>query len=251
MQIKKEELAKKLESLSKDLIVKLNEPVKDIANAIMFLSLYCGNNFAQIKEINLKFKDSSVIITKSEKSFDEKGQLCLIKSYDDSQSLEIIISKSYLKIEKKSENDFNYFIVEYFFDKNGSFVRKAKQKSMPLDREIQLEENSEGKANVGIYFSEIAERNENIEMTFFKIPDKNKVENIYYSYFANSEYKLFYKTPKQFSKIPTINAFGMSEVAELLSHQAEFTRFDDEKLFKDLIKALKSYYKSKEALPRS
>src|SRR5574344_227753 len=116
MQIKKNELAKKLEDLSKNLNGKLNEAVKDISNAIMFLSLYCGNNLVQIKEIDLKFKDLFPIITKAQ-NFDEKAQLFSINSYDVTQTLQIIISNSYLKIEKSSENNFNSYIVEYVSDK--------------------------------------------------------------------------------------------------------------------------------------
>lgn len=223
MRIDKEKLAKKLEDLSKEL--SLNEISKDVSNVIMFLSIYCGQNTVKVEEIELK----NILCQKFS-----------IDSYDNTQSLEIIISKSYIKIEKKSENGFNYYFVEYFFDKKGNFTRNAKQRSMPLDKELNIEEKSDGNLKSGIFYSEIEEKGDDINIISLKLPDKNKGENIYYCYSKNED-KIFYKLSEDFRKLPTIDVFGMAEVVNMLSIAG--IKFQDEELFNNLIKTSKKYYK--------
>jgi lipopolysaccharide export LptBFGC system permease protein LptF len=240
MQIKKEDLAKKLEDLSKSLNEKYRDIVKDLSNAIMFLSLYCGNKLATSEEIQIDLKKLLPNI-KNEKF--EKAQRFFIKSYDDTQSMEIIFSKSYIKIENKKDNDFYYYLVEYFLE-GKNFIRKVKQKSMPLDKELVLEEKSQGKEDKGIYYSEISEKNQNMNLVFVKMIDKNKVENIYYSYYTEPKYKLFLKVSKEYKEIPTINSFGVAELTKFLELQFEnkFIKFEDEELFNSLVKVSKEYY---------
>lgn len=242
MQINKEELASKLEQVSKNLNGKYNDIVKDISNAIMFLSLYCGNNTATNEKIKLNLKNSVPQITQSDK-YDEQAQRFFIKSYDDTQSMEIIFSQSYIKIENKKDNDFYYYLVEYIIDK-GNFTRNVKQKSTPIDKDLILEEKSQGVVNKGIYYSEITEKNQNMNLIFTKMIDKFKVENIYYSYYTDSKYKLFYKVPAEYKKIPAINSFGIGELTRFLELQVEnkFIKFDNEVLFNSLVKVSKNYY---------
>ncbi len=75
---------------------------------------------------------------------------------------------------------------------------------------------------------------------FLKLPDKNKVENIYYCYSKNGD-KIFYKLPEAFKRLPTIDFFGISEVVNMLS--VDGTKFQDEELFNSLVNTSKKYYK--------
>lgn len=241
MRISKQEFAKNLEEISKNFQNRCPEIIKDISNILIFLSIYCGNNSIKIENINLEIKKNEVKIIRNDKG--EKAQRFIVESYDQVQKLECIFSKYYIKVENKTDNDFSYYIVEYVFDSKGNFTRKAKQKSTPIDKELMLEESSEGDKINGIYYSEICEKNSNMNFLFIKILNENKMQNIYYSYHIDPNYKLFYKVPKKYTKIPCINKYGIDDLTNFISRTNDYVKFDDINLFNDLVKICRVYYK--------
>jgi hypothetical protein len=274
MQIKKEELAKKLEDLSEKFVGKLDQAVKDITDALMFLCLYGGQGEVKEEEVELIFnqlnspkyisigdkyrKDGLMkkdtvnqndTLSKDKKDSEnrtETAQTYFVESYDRTRNLTIITSPSYLKIEKKTEDDSDYYLVEYVLDNKGNFVRNVVQKSFPLGKELFLKEKSDGTLGGGIFSTEITEKNEEMAFNSFKLPGnkKDKREDVFYSYKAKPDHFFMCKASARFKNVPVVNSLGISDLAEILSSQFEekFTIFEDEIFFKSLAKASKEYY---------
>ena len=135
-----------------------------------------------------------------------------------------------------------YYLAEYVFDEETNFVRRAKQKSNPLGRELDFSEVSQGNFKRGVCYSKITETSQAMEVKFFKIPT-TKGEELYYSYFAKPDLFFQFKTPKFITTIPSITSIGMKALNELLERQfsEDFIRIEDQTLFKKLEEISKNF----------
>lgn len=254
MQIQKEKLIEKIESISNKLGKQVPILATDLTDVILFLSIYGGNapvsmeqiliktcGFNSPKEINNFNKDGQ---EKKVKREGEDATKYIAKSYDGSIELQFVVSKQYLKIEKTFDDSVNYYFCEYIFDGSGNFVRRAKQKSHPLEKQLEFFEESEGNLKRGVCFSTITENSQNLDVKFIKVLT-SKGEELYYSYKASPEFVFAFRVPKIISSVPSITSLGMKALNAILEMQCEnkFVKLD-EKLFKELSKSAREIYEA-------
>ena len=247
MEIERKKFEEKLEQLLKKFGNNIEILGKDISDAILFLNIYCGEQKVVANEVQLKFfgLQSPKVLkpqftrtgseAKVKREGNQNGTVYSIKSYDGSIKLFITLSKTYLKIEKIYDGGANYYLAEYIFDENSNFVRRAKQKSNPLGRELDFTEISQGNFKRGVCYSQITETSQAMEVKFFKIPT-SKGEELYYSYFSKPDLFFQFKTPKFITTIPSITSIGMKALNELLERQfsEDFVKIENQSLFKKL-----------------
>lgn len=252
MLIEKEKLIKKVEELSNKFAKSVPILSTDLNDVVLFLSIYGGNLPVLLEELTIKLSGTET--PKMVSGFNKDGTAkkvnrgghpatkYLSKSYDGSITLEIIFSKQYLKIERSYDGNSNHFLSEYFFNCDGSFVRKAKQKSCPLGKQLDFCEKSEGNLKRGVCFAKISEESQNLDVEFIKILT-SKGEEIYYSYKADPEFVFAFRVPKTITTIPSITSLGMKALSQILEMQFEkkFMKLD-EKLFEELQKSAKSIF---------
>lgn len=254
MEIEKKKFEEKLEQLLKKFGNNIEILGKDISDVILFLNIYGGDQKVVANEVQLKFfgLQSPKVLkgqytktgseAKVKREGNQKGTVYTIKSYDSSIQLSVTLSRTYLKIEKLYDGDLNYYLAEYVFDEETNFVRRAKQKSNPLGRELDFSEVSQGNFKRGVCYSKITESSQAMEVKFFKIPT-TKGEELYYSYFAKPDLFFQFKTPKFITTIPSITSIGMKALNELLERQfsEDFIRIEDQTLFKKLEEISKNF----------
>lgn len=252
MLIEKEKLIKKAEELSNKFSKSVPILSTDLNDIVLFLSIYGGSAPVLIEELSLKFSgtESPKLVNNFNKDGTAKkvnrggepAMKYISKSYDGSITLETIFSKQYLKIERIYDGNSNYYISEYFFKSDGSFIRKAKQKSCPLGKQLDFSETSEGNLKRGVCFAEITEKTQNLDVKFIKVLT-TKGEEIYYSYTASPEFTFAFRLPKTITLIPSITSLGMKALSQILEMQFEkkFLRLD-EKLFDELAKSAKEIF---------
>lgn len=254
MQIQKEKLIEKIESISNKLGKQVPILATDLTDVILFLSIYGGNapvsteqilikpcGFNSPKEINNFNKNGQ---EKKVKREGEDATKYIAKSYDGSIELQFVVSKQYLKIEKTFDDSANYYFCEYIFDESGNFVRRAKQRSHPLEKQLDFFEESEGNLKRGVCFSTITENSQNLDVKFIKVLT-SKGEELYYSYKASPEFIFAFRVPKIISSVPSITSLGMKALNAILEMQCEnkFVKLD-EKLFKELSKSAREIYEA-------
>ncbi len=259
MNISKEDFAKKIEALVGKSQILSKELVKDLSDIIVFLSIYGGKNGINVEPVELQINKLALpkIIQLKDK-FNSKGELKEIKevpttqaqkyilsSYDGTQTMKVILSKPYLKIERIYDDKNKYFVVDYVSDKNGNYTRRVEQRSCLLGRQFLLKETSEGKMGTGIYFSEITEKNEEMKTICFKVPNNNNGEDLFYSYKAKPEFDFLFKASSKFTKIPVVNSAGMGDLNEMLSQQFEddFIKIENKEFFNKLLIASQKHYR--------
>lgn len=230
MNITKEEFAKIVE----DLMKKYNKSqlkflIKDFSDVLMFLSLYAGRN-----EIRVSYRE----IEK------QKITVYFIESYDKTTTFEFCSGEEYLSFERKTENNNLYYFSKYEFDKLGNFRRTAFQKSFPIGIELNLTEKSFGTLKDGVYLSETKEKTNDMNVKIFKLKGDKK-EQIFYSYKAKPDHFFMCRTSPSFQRVPVIELNGMTELADILSHQfdKDVMLLNDEAFFNHLIETSKAYYK--------
>ena len=256
MLIEKQELIKKVENIIEKMPKTISILIKDLTDIIMFLSIYGGGEQALSQEINIlmkgletpKVETSKFTKIGDEKKVEKQGTKAVsysISSYDKTQTLNLIFSKLYLKIEKAFADETNYYLCEYVFNKEGEFVRKCEQKSCPLGKQLEFEEKSEGIIPLGVCFSKIKEKTDQTTIDFFKLLT-TKGEEIYYSYVSPPDIKLNCKAPAVVKSIPSINSLGMKELSELLSLQFSKKLVSiDQRLFSELKESAKAIFEAK------
>lgn len=252
MLVEKEKLVKKAEELSNKFSKSVPILSADLNDTVLFLSIYGGSAPVLMEELSLKLLGTET--PKLINNFNKDGTAKKVnrggdpatkyisKSYDGSITLEIIFSKQYLRIERIYDGDSNYFLSEYFFNSDGSFIRKAKQKSCPLGKQLNFGETSEGNLKRGVCFAKITEETQNLDVEFIKVLT-TKGEEIYYSYKASPEFSFAFRVPKTITLIPSITSLGMKALSQILEMQFEkkFLRLD-EKLFDELSKSAKAIF---------
>ncbi len=249
MIVEKNFLEKKLEDLLKKFGNNIEILAKDLTDAILFLNIYCSEEKIKCEEIELEvinFQTPKILKTnytkdgqklKTKKESVQQGVKYIAQSYDKVITLTIIMSKTYLYIEKKYDTSTNYYSCEYIFDGKLSFVRNAKQNSCPLGKSLEFNETSKGNLNRGVCLSKITENSQEMEVNVFKILTK-KGEEMYYSYFSKPDLFFMFRAPKNITTIPSITSIGMKALNELLEKQFDesFVRIEDEKIFNNLQK---------------
>lgn len=255
MIIEKQNLIKKIETKLENLPKTISILIKDMSDVILFLSIYCGSELASSEEIKLKmkgFETPQIEESKFTKIGDEKkvvrpgekAVLYSISSYDKTQKLNLLFSKLYLKIERVFEDGANYYSSEYVFNEKGEFIRRCKQKSCPLGKQLDFEETSEGMIKTGVCFSKIQEKNEKTTIDLFKL-QTTKGEEIYYSYVSPPDIKLNFRAPVAVKSIPSVNSLGMKQLSELLEMQFSKKLVTiDQKLFNELKKSAKLIFET-------
>lgn len=256
MLIEKQELIKKVENIIEKIPKTISILIKDLTDVIMFLSIFGGKEPVISKEIKIsrkgleppKFEESNFIKSGQQKKVQRAGDSAVIysiSSYDKTQTLNLIFSKLYFKIEKNFVDETNYYLSEYIFNKEGEFVRNCKQKCCLLGKQLDFEEKSEGTIQNGVCFSKIVEKSDKITIDFFKLLT-TKGEEIYYSYVSPPDIKLNCKAPVVVKSIPSINFLGMGELSELLEMQFSKKLVSiDQRLFNELKNSAKIIYENK------
>lgn len=254
MQVQKEKLIEKIESISNKLGKQVPILATDLTDVVLFLSIYGGNAPVSMEQILIKICGFNS--PKEINNFNKNGQekkvkregdeatKYVAKSYDGSISLEFVVSKQYLKIEKTFDDFSNYYLSEYIFDGKGNFVRRAKQRSHPLEKQLEFFEESEGNLKRGVCFSNITENSQSLDVKFIKVLT-SKGEELYYSYKASPEFIFAFRVPKIISSVPSITSLGMKALNAILEMQCEnkFVKLD-EKLFKELSKSAREIYEA-------
>ena len=257
MVIDKTKLEEKLEILLKKFGNNIEILGKDIADAILFINIYGGDEKVVANEVDLKFygmQPPKVMAPQYNKSGSEAkvkrmgnqlGISYTLKSYK-GIVLNVVISKTYFKIEKIFEDETNYYLAEYVFDDNSNFTRYAKQKSAPLGRLLDFSEVSEGNFRRGVCYCQIKESFQEMQTKIIKI-ETTKGEELYYSYFAKPDLFFMFKTPAYIKMVPCITSLGMKDLNHLLEKQfsEDFVRINNEKTFKNLESVCKTLLKGK------
>ena len=256
MLLEKQKLLDKIENLRETFSKKITILGKDFSDVIIFISIYCGNNPVLAEEVSLKmfglkqpkFEQPNFNKTGQEKKVKregEKGIFYKIESYDKSVTLNLIVSKMYVKIEKVYDTSSSYYCAEYVFDEKGNFVRIANQKSFLLEKNLEFEEKSEGNLNYGVCFSQITEKNEAVNVDLFKILT-TKDEEIYYSYKCLPDIEFYCRAPNAVKSIPSISSIGMKELSQLLEMQFSKNLVTiDRTIFNELKKSAKVIFNGK------
>ncbi len=243
MELIKEKFINILENKMKFYHNKISILEKDISDVILFLSIYASQQNIYTEDVlinlqNIKIPKVSNLfnLNGKEKAINdnvEKGTKFIINSYDNVFVLETIISKNYLSIKKKSDNNLYFYKVYYAFDKRGYFIREVVQNSYIFDKNLSFKETSKGFVDKGVLFSQIKEKYQNINIEFFKIYNGEKTELFYKNKFEEFEFMFRVKDEKN---IPSIDYLGMKELNRIIDNQlkGEYIKIEDKKYYNNI-----------------
>lgn len=254
MNYPKEQFEKEIENLSnfysKNQIDCL---LKDLSDCLVFSCVFAGNAPIFFENIKIEKKsDTNYTVVenlknvKKENLFDANKYV--LKSYDGTITLNIITSKKYFLFNRVNDIGTYVYKMEYFFDDLGNFTRKGELNHERLGKQQTVSELSFGTLDNDLYFSNTIEKIDNLKIFTFKLPNKDKTENIYLKYQTAPDAVFMCRTKPKFKKVPYLEIVGMNTLSDMMVEQFEedeekYLPISDEEFFNKLQNASNMFYK--------